>query len=276
MHPRELLRLAGPRKLGIALSEWGETVAGLIFPPYCQLCGRNRSSQTQGYVCQACQNRLRPLDPPFCSICALPYPGELTETFRCANCDGVRFAFEWARSSLVITDTLLEIIHRYKYKGHSYFEPLLGRLLVERAAPVLNRSDWDWLIPVPLHPLRQREREFNQADRLARYLSQATGIPVNEGRLSRVEWTRTQTTLGRAERRSNVHKAFIAKPLKEIRKDRMVVVDDVLTTGSTTHACAQALKRAGAGRVVVWTLARGLVGTAALNLTESRIDSSSI
>jgi ComF family protein len=109
-----------------------------------------------------------------------------------------------------------------------------------------------------LHPTKEREREFNQARRLAHRLSHATGIPVNDQLLLRTEATRTQTLLTRAERAANVRKAFATRPGTKLDGQRIVVVDDVLTTGATTSACARALKAAGAGEVCVWTVARGI------------------
>ena len=113
-------------------------------------------------------------------------------------------------------------------------------------------------MPVPLHPLKRREREFNQAERLAAKLSLATGIPTNHRAVERSEITRTQTQLNRAQRARNVHRAFRPVPRADVRGKRVVVVDDVLTTGATTSACARVLRSQGASDVCVWTVARGL------------------
>jgi ComF family protein len=152
----------------------------------------------------------------------------------------------------------LEVIHRYKYQGHLWFEPFLAGLLVRSAKQALANEHWDWLVPVPLHPAKEREREFNQAARLTALLSAATGIPANLSLLQRVKPTRTQTLLTRSERAQNMHDAFLARDGVKLRGDRIVLVDDVFTTGATTSACARALRKAGAGEVAVWTVARGL------------------
>lgn len=254
---------------------WLKTALDLVFPPWCQICRLKRASCESGFVCDACQNGLQWLQPPFCEKCALPYAGSMDSNFRCANCEDMDLAFSHARSCLIVTPTFSQIIHRYKYNGHKYFEPLLTSLFVARAAPSLQSGSWTWIVPVPLHPVRRREREFNQAECLSRELSSATGIPLNVRCLSRVQNTSTQTALGREDRRRNVNKAFTVNNLEMVRAARIVVVDDVLTTGATTDACARSLLKAGAEEVAVWTLARGLVGQAALNLgrLESRIDS---
>jgi ComF family protein len=153
---------------------------------------------------------------------------------------------------------MLEVIHRYKYNRAFWFEPFLFDLFVSHAAPELRSADWDWIVPVPLHPLKQREREFNQAEHLAAPLSDATGIPLNKKLLRRVQATRTQTRLSREERQENVKKAFSLREGNILKDRRIVLVDDVFTTGATTNACARTLREAGATAVCVWTVARGI------------------
>jgi ComF family protein len=150
------------------------------------------------------------------------------------------------------------VIHRYKYHRALWFEPFLADLLVRQAKPELGPESWDLIVPVPLHPIREREREFNQAERLARRLAEATQVPMNARLLKRVESTRTQTALARTERAANVHRAFAARAGTALDGERIVLVDDVFTTGATTNACAKVLQAIGAGAVCVWTVARGL------------------
>jgi len=114
------------------------------------------------------------------------------------------------------------------------------------------------IVPVPLHPLKEREREFNQAERLAARLGESTGLPVNTRGLRRIEPTRTQTLLTREQRAANVRHAFAVRAGCQLEGRRVILVDDVLTTGATTSACARALRNAGARVVQVWTVARGL------------------
>jgi len=165
--------------------------------------------------------------------------------------------FDWARASVVATPFLLDVIHRYKYGRATFFEPFLGGLLEREAVPGLAGGGWDGLVPVPLHPVREREREFNQAERLARWLGRATGIPLETGLVRRGSATRVQASLDRRERVRNVAAAFRVGDPERVAGRRWVVVDDVLTTGATTSAVAGALREAGARAVVVWTLARG-------------------
>jgi ComF family protein len=122
----------------------------------------------------------------------------------------------------------------------------------------LSGQRWDFIVPVPLYPVKQREREFNQAERLAFHLSAATSIPVNNKLLRRVIPTATQTLLTREQRAKNMRGAFAVPRQFGLDGERIVLVDDVFTTGATTSACAKALRNAGAGDVCVWTVARGL------------------
>ena len=160
--------------------------------------------------------------------------------------------------AVVAGGVVLEAIHRYKYQRQLWFEAFLAGLLIRQAAPELGREHWDWRVPVPLHPTKEREREFNQAWRLARRLGAAAGIPVQPRLLQRARPTRTQTRLSRAERAENMRAAFRVAPDLDLGGSRIVLVDDVFTTGATTSACARALREAGAGEVCVWTVARGL------------------
>jgi ComF family protein len=124
----------------------------------------------------------------------------------------------------------------------------------------LRGGAWDALLPVPLHHVKLREREFNQAALLARHLRHVADLPVADQILVRAAPTRTQTELSREERLANVKNAFSLREPAGVRGKSFILIDDVLTTGATTSACAAVLKRAGAARVGVWTVARATLG----------------
>lgn len=182
----------------------------------------------------------------------------MTTPFECANCREMQLHFRFARSAVAAQGVVLEVIHRYKYQRALWFEPFLVDLLIREAAPELRREKWDFLVPVPLYPTKEREREFNQAERLACRLGAATGLPVTTRLLKRVLPTRTQTLLTRQERSTNMRNAFATRKNARLEGKRLVLVDDVFTTGATTSACAKKLLTAGAKEVCVWTVARGL------------------
>src|SRR5665213_427119 len=238
--------------------DWFKAGLGLVYPEICQLCRRHRAAARDGLVCPQCWSHVRFIRPPFCDRCGLPFAGDLTTTFECTNCREMELHFSSARSAVVAKSVVLEAIHRFKYSRALWFENFLADLLVREAAPVLSGQNWDFIVPVPLHPLKLREREFNQASRLARHLGSAANIPVNEKILLRVNPTATQTLLTREQRATNMKNAFAVRPGRRLDGKCVVIVDDVFTTGATTSACARALRGAGAAEVCVWTVARGL------------------
>lgn len=244
--------------LADAVRGWLNAGLALVYPEVCQVCRGARAGPTEGYVCGRCRGEARYIEPPFCDRCGRPFEGDITTPFECASCREMEWHFHSARSAVVARDPVLEVIRRYKYDRALWFEPFLADLLLRAAGPVLGGHAPDLIVPVPLHPTKRREREFNQAERLAERLGAATGIPVNKRLLRRVLPTRTQTRLSRQERLANVRNAFAARQGVELNGERVVLLDDVFTTGATTNACAEALIAAGAGEVSVWTVARGV------------------
>jgi competence protein ComFC len=241
-----------------ASREWLCAGLDLLYPPVCQLCQASRAEARNGLVCGPCWSQVRFIRPPFCERCGLPFEGDLTTAFVCTNCHDLELHFSSARSAVVAKTAVLEAIHRFKYQRALWFENFLADLLVRAAAPELKKDNWDFIVPVPLHPLKLREREFNQAERLAAHLSRATNIPLNAKTLRRVAPTSTQTLLTRDQRATNMKNAFAIRPRAKLNGKRIVLLDDVFTTGATTNACARALRDAGAAAVSVWTVARGL------------------
>lgn len=238
---------------------WADAALGLVYPDACQLCDEERATAAEGYVCGRCWERpdgVRFITPPYCDRCGLPYEGSITTEFRCSNCADMDLAFVSARAAVIATPVILDVIHRYKYNGALWFEPFLAELLLRQVIPAIATMQPDWVVPVPLHTAKQREREFNQAEHLARRVSAACGIPCRTDLVIRNGNTRTQTHLTREDRARNVRNAFAH--VQRVRARSVLLVDDVLTTGATTSACAEALLRSGHEQVFVWTVARGL------------------
>ena len=240
------------------LHGWLNAGLALLYPEVCQLCRSEPATARDGFVGGKCWSHVRFIRPPFCERCGLPFEGDLTTTFECTNCRELALHFSSARSAVVAKSVVLEAIHRFKYSRALWFENFLADLLLREAAPVLRQQRWDFMVPVPLHPLKEREREFNQAALLARHLSRATDIPLGENLLHRVNPTATQTLLTREQRATNMKNAFAVRPGARLAGQAIVLVDDVFTTGATTNACARALRDAGAAEVCVWTVARGI------------------
>ncbi len=240
------------------LAHYLEAGLAWFYPRVCQLCEAERATPEEGFVCRKCWTGVRFIKPPFCERCGLPYEGEITGPFECSNCRDLELYFTSARSAVAAKGVTLEIIHRFKYQRALWFEPFLVDLLRRAALPVLGEEKWDLIVPVPLHHAKQREREFNQAERLAAGLARALQLPLRADLVRRVLPTRTQTLLTKTQRAANVRRAFVAGNGSKLRGERVILVDDVLTTGATTSACARVLRALGAGEVCVWTVARGL------------------
>jgi len=253
-------RGASLRSLGARTAEWGEAFLGFFYGDVCEACGKQRATAKEGYVCGACRAEVKWIEPPFCRCCGAVFPGEITSTFECGNCRGLELASSHARAVAGAEGVLLDILHRYKYESALWVQPFLTEVFAEGAGPKVKDGGWDMIVPVPLHPRRQKDREFNQAQVLSRALSKATGLTVAPKLLRRVVDTRTQTRLSRSERSENMRGAFRFVGAKaDVKGQRIVVVDDVLTTGATANACARVLRQNGAEEVCVWTLARGLL-----------------
>lgn len=244
------------------MPDWINGVLGFVFPEVCQICGDRRARKDDGYVCEECWSQpgaLQFIRKPFCDRCGLPFPGEITAGFECSNCHGMKLYFSSARSSVVAARLVKDVIHRFKYQQHVWFEPFLADLLLRELEPWNRISGrWDCLIPVPLHPQKEREREFNQSQRIATAVSAQLNIPTVSNAVKRVRATETQTHLSRNKRAANMRKAFAITGRFPLNGKRVILIDDVFTTGATTNACARVLRKAGAEEVCVWTVARGI------------------
>ena len=180
----------------------------------------------------------------------------MTSAFTCANCAHRTIYFDAAVAAYRGRGIVREIIHEFKYARQIHLRHLVAHWL--RAAlddERLRDISFDLIVPVPLHPARQRERGFNQAGLLAESLSAETSMPSTPV-LERIRYTTTQTALDRSERMENLHNAFRLRKNADVRGLRVLLIDDVLTTGSTLSECARVLKRAGAISVHAATAAR--------------------
>lgn len=247
-----------PRQLIRRANLWFEPLLGLIFPNVCQLCEQEPATKAMGYVGATCRKEIKRIEPPLCDRCGLPFSGAITQNFECSNCQELDLAYKWSRASVAAEGPVLEAIHRYKYNRQLWFEPFLVEQWLQGARDSVITGGFDLLVPVPLHPWKEREREFNQSERLARAISRELTIPVNARLVERIHHTRAQAKLDRKARAQNVKRAFRMRKDLRLNGQRILLIDDVLTTGATTSACAKALIDGGASEVCVWTVARGL------------------
>ena len=216
------------------------------------------------YVCPACCDNFRPLGSPLCSQCGTMFQSRAGDDHLCGDCLEKPRRFRKARAFGVYDQTLMESIHRFKYKGKVQLARPLGTLLLADLLIYWNDDPPDLVAPVPLHARRFRERGFNQAfllirdwPRMAAALAlQLPDIAIDREVLLRNRWTDSQTGLGRSARRQNIKKAFGVSDENRVFQKKILLVDDVYTTGATADECAGTLFNAGAEWVDVLTLAR--------------------
>lgn len=229
----------------------------LIYPNYCLVCkNRVEANKKQDLVCSGCWDQVEKNLPPFCASCGRHLDAKAIEKNTCSSCANVKFYFDRAFSPCSYTGTVKKLIHEFKYGGKDYLGEPLGSIMNTFIRDYnLPIEHLDFIIPVPLHKSRQREREFNQAEILSRQVAEEFNKELLTGALIRRKPTKTQTELTLEERRRNVAESFwVARP--ELIKDtNLLLIDDVLTTGATSNEAAKSLKQAGAKIVLLMTLA---------------------
>jgi competence protein ComFC len=230
-------------------------IASLLYPPACAICSADVAASK--YLCGGCEPKLVRIEPPFCSKCSEPFPGAITNPFDCANCAHRTLYFENAVSAFRSGGIVRRVILDFKYGRQIHLRHLVASwLFAALEDDRLRAREFDLIIPVPLHPARERERGFNQAALLAELLSAHMSIQARPV-LERIRYTTTQTAFDRAERMENLRGAFRLRKNTDVRQLRILLIDDVLTTGSTLSECARVLRRGGARSVHAATAARG-------------------
>jgi ComF family protein len=236
-----------------ALAATSRLVLDIALPTLCVSC---REPVNGEGVCAACWAKLSFIAPPFCPRLGIPFvydPGpDLLSMEAIANPP----AFSRARSAVRYDDVARTLVHALKYQDRTDLAPAMGRWMARAGKELLGEADM--LVPVPLHWRRGWSRRYNQSGALARVISRQSGARVAAESLRRVRATEQQIGLSRAQRASNVQGAFkvVADRMADIQGRRVILVDDVLTTGATVDACARALLRAKAAQVDVLTFAR--------------------
>ena len=227
----------------------------LCFPPHCAAC--RVATEPGVHVCADCAEGAQRIGRPFCERCSQPFDGAITQQFTCSNCAGREIHFECAVAAFLSRGIVRDFIHSFKYERQFHLRhPLAEWLAAALDDTRISSQPFDALVPVPLHHVRFREREFNQAAELATLVSQRCGVPILHA-LKRTRYTSTQTKLDRAERMENLRGAFRVRHTARVKARNIVLVDDVFTTGSTVEECSRELLRAGAASVRVITVARG-------------------
>ena len=255
--------MTNPSRWGYRFAPWVQALLNLLYPRTCRVCEAPLTGRD--WFCRSCEQAFPTLDPPFCHVCGEPYDGLMDRPFRCDNCVDRKLHFDFAVAGYRAEGEVRELIHRFKYGRDITLRAPLGKLLCRALDdPRLQAEDLSaWtLVPVPLHRTREREREFNQSHELCLQLARHTGIPV-QNVMKRLRSTDRQARLTRTQRLENLRGAFAMRrgfigKTSPLAGAKVLLVDDVFTTGATTDECARILRReAGVQKVVVIAVARG-------------------
>ncbi|MBQ7188921.1 MAG: ComF family protein [Kiritimatiellae bacterium] len=228
-----------------------------VYPRICPICGKP-ADRPDRHICWDCFSSVDLYRDSLCDICGHFAESHVQHRFVCSTCQHVKPAFDRARAAGRYEQGLRTLIHSFKYRHALYLKRDLVDLLDGCLSAHFDPEQVDFVIPVPLHSLRFRERSYNQSAVLAQELSLRIDRRYDPDVLERIRQTETQTHFHAAERRKNMMGAFAVARPAWVRHRTVLVVDDVMTTGATLHACAQALKQAGADTVWGVALARGV------------------
>jgi ComF family protein len=233
------------------------TLFQFFLPPQCPCCEKFLEEGQQGF-CPNCLLKIRWIEPPFCSICGIPFISKEVENHPCGACETHGKYFTMARALGIYEGSLQEAIHRWKYEGKTHLTLFFAEWMAEGVKDYWGYDSIDLLIPVPLHPQRLRERGFNQALLLVKEISRRTGIPYQKTILRKKKPTLPQVNLSGAEREKGLKGAFQVIGKKDLDGKSVLLIDDVYTTGATVNECSKVLLGGGVKRIDVLTLAHAV------------------
>ena len=227
-----------------------------LFPPKCLICGSRELYRLGYFLCKNCFDSISFISHPFCTRCGKPFFTESIRGHVCGDCLIQEPYFYLVRSLGRYEGTLEKIIHHLKYKQKFTMGNLLALLLENIPSDGISFGSYDLFIPVPLHIKRLRQRGFNQSVILGKILNKKYRVPLKTMVLQRSVYTLPQVNLPVKERKLNVRNAFRVKDHRLIQGKKVLILDDVFTTGATLNECARVLKKFGASRVDGFVIAR--------------------
>ncbi|MDD5194752.1 MAG: ComF family protein [Candidatus Omnitrophica bacterium] len=228
----------------------GKAFWNTFFPSVCFSCG---CKIKEGCLCPACCGSLKFLYPPLCRFCAKPVGDN--KSGLCSGCRSKTFSYERLISILSYEEPLITLIHLFKYKMHDYLKFFLSGLIVAHLEKTgISLKTHDCITAVPMHPLKQKAREYNHSALLGKLLANHFQIPFQDDIIYEAKLKTSQAALDKSKRYENVQEAFKAK--EAARDKKIAIVDDIFTTGATINSCAAALKEKGASIITVITLCK--------------------
>lgn len=235
-----------------------QRILNLLLPPRCIKCGKILSEKNG--LCPECFNQINFISAPYCHRCGRPFVKEADLKFAakqyCGTClQKKRFLFDIQRTAFIYDEASKSLILDLKFRDKTVSVQTLANMLYMAGKDIWEQEP-DLIMPVPIHRLRLIKRRFNQSALLVKYLALRVGIPADYLSLIRRQNTVPQVQLTGAARRKNLRQAFAVKYSQNIKGKKVVLIDDVETTGSTLNECAKVLRKAGAKAVYSITLAR--------------------
>lgn len=231
-------------------------LSDLLFPRACVGCG-GPAQEIARYFCWDCLASLALIQAPFCRLCGAPVDGALDDDFICGACCADVPAFDLARAAARYQGILQVALQEFKYRGATWLSHDLSMLLLGAFQAHYASRSFDVISYVPLYAAKERERSYNQTWLLAGELSRRLPHIPQQNLLIKQRPTPTQTHLTARQRRANVRGAFAIAAKGAVADKRILLIDDVITTGATVNECALALKKSGARSVCVLSVARG-------------------
>ena len=232
------------------VKHWLSTFIDLVFPRICFFCGRKLR---EGFLCESCSKKIVFLTPPLCKRCSAP----LTHTngHLCKSCKNKPYIYDRLISVTYYKEPLISLLHLFKYKQYDFLKDFFSSLMITHLKKWgFNPTLFDCIVNVPSHPLRIREREYNQTGLLAQNLAKELKLPLKDNILQCTKYRLSQTKVSAAKRLTNTRGIFSSQ--KDIAGMRILLVDDVVTTRATVSECSNVLKNRGAENITVLTLTR--------------------
>ncbi len=226
-------------------------VLDLVYPPFCLVC----KEPDQSYLCPKCIEQIITLERPFCNKCGIPCD---PTHYYCPECQQREFHFDSACSAGVFDGVLRDAIHALKFSNHIVMAQPLGELMARCFTETRLAGKVDVAVPIPIHRSRLLERGFNQSEELARVLCERVSLPLETRAIVKTKKTKDQVDLPEDRRFANLEGSFFVTSPNAIAGKRVLLIDDVMTTGATLNEAAKTLREAGASAVFGYTLSRKL------------------
>lgn len=241
----------------IRLNLFLKALKSIIFPYYCCLCQKYSYNEL---VCPQCWSKVIFINKPFCTICSKPLLNPILSDYQndliCSECRENKKFFKKSISLALYQDEFKDIIHHFKFYNKPYLANFLGEKLFNLISLEADYQNIDVIIPVPLQKNRERQRGYNQSLLISNVIGKHLKLKVLKNNLKRKGNNPPQSNLSYKERKENIRNCFYIKDSQAIKDKKILLIDDVFTTGSTVNECARILRHAGAKEVLVATLAR--------------------